>query len=168
MTGAASGVRDALLTALGELGLEPRAIGDDAWWLVLVGEHKREIPVVLRIGDRSLRATAFATPAPDENREDVYRLLLTRNRHHAPACFALDDNGEVIVAGRLSTRLLETEHVDELLGVVLALVDDAFDRVLRAGFASYIDAEQRWRARVGLPPNPVSGDAAHARETHAD
>jgi hypothetical protein len=39
--------------------------------------------------------------------------------------------------------------------VVLAMADDVFDRVLTIGFASYVDAEQRWRAREGLPPNPV-------------
>jgi hypothetical protein len=42
------------------------------------------------------------------------------------------------------------------------MADDVFDRVLAIGFASYLDAEQRWRAREGLPANPV-GEAVWIR-----
>jgi hypothetical protein len=38
---------------------------------------------------------------------------------------------------------------------VLTLSDETFNQVLRAGFASYLEVEQRWRAKAGLPPNPV-------------
>lgn len=168
MAGADPDVRSQLLGVLDELGLAAHQIDDHAWWFVLAGDHKREIPVVARLGEWSLRVTAFATPPPDENREDVYRLLLMRNRRHAPAHFALDDDGAVIVVGRIASGLVDAAHVDELLGVVLAEVDEAFDQVLRCGFASYIAAEQRWRAQAGLPPNPVSADSAGTRRTYVD
>jgi hypothetical protein len=35
-----------------------------------------------------------------------------------------------------------------------------FPAVLARGFASYIAAEQQWRANVGLPANPIGGDTA--------
>ena len=39
---------------------------------------------------------------------------------------------------------------------MLLTSDETYNSVLRAGFATYIDAEQAWREKAGLPPNPVS------------
>lgn len=147
--------RATLLGALAHLGIEAVAVGEDRWMVMLAGEHKRTIPVLLHLDERSLKVTSLLCGAPDENASEVHRLLLHANERPAFVHFALDDVGDVVLVGRLPLELLDDAAVDELLGLVLSSSDEWFDRVLATGFATYLAAEQRWRARVGLPPNPV-------------
>jgi hypothetical protein len=152
--------RALLLHTLAAAGLDVDAIGDDRWMTMLSGEWKRTVPVLLQLGDRSLTLTSLFAGAPDEGHEAVYRILLQRNQRSGPVHFALDDEGDLIVAGQLPLAALDERSVDELLGSLLELADRTFNQVLRAGFAGYLAAEQRWRAKVGLPPNPV-GEPDH-------
>ena len=147
--------RRTLLGVLEASGLEVTEVGDDRWMTVLEGEWKRTIPLLLTLKDRRLTATSLFSGAPDEGHEEVYRILLQRNQRPGPVHFALDDEGDLILTGSLPLAAVDTDHLDELLGQVLVFSDETFNQVLRAGFASYLDAEQRWRAKVGLPPNPV-------------
>lgn len=144
-----------LIGALLDLGLEPVAVGEARWMVMLAGEHKRTIPVLLHLDERSLKLTSLFSGAPDEAATDVHRMLLHANERPTPVHFALDDAGDVVLVGRLPMELVDADAIDELLGLVLAMSDEHFDRVLATGFATYLAAEQRWRARVGLPPNPV-------------
>ena len=147
--------RRTLLEVLEANGLEVIEVGDDRWMTMLEGEWKRTIPLLLTLKDRRLTATSLFSGVPDEGHEEVYRLLLQRNQRPGPVHFALDDEGDLILTGSLPLAAVDTDNLDELLGQVLVLSDETFNQVLRAGFASYLDAEQRWRAKVGLPPNPV-------------
>ena len=147
--------RRTLLDVLEANGLEIIEVGDDRWMTMLEGEWKRTIPLLLTLKDRRLTATSLFSGAPDEGHEEVYRLLLQRNQRPGPVHFALDDEGDLILTGSLPLAAVDTDNLDELLGQVLVLSDETFNQVLRAGFASYLDTEQRWRAKVGLPPNPV-------------
>jgi hypothetical protein len=151
--------RRVLLDGLAAVGLEVTSVGDDRWMTMLEGEWKRTIPVLMELGDRRLTLTSLFSGVPDEGHAEVYRILLQRNQRPGPIHFALDDEGDVILTGALPLAALDTTAFDELLGQVLTFADETFNQVLRTGFASYLDAEQRWRASAGLPPNPV-GDPA--------
>jgi hypothetical protein len=151
-------VRVTLLAALDDAGLAVEEVGEDRWMTLLSGEWKRTIPVLIDLDERSLKVTSLLAGAPDEGHAEVYRILLHRNQRPLPVHFALDDEGDVILTGSLPLVAADARALDELLGTVLTLSDETFNQVLRAGFATYIDAEQRWRAKVGLPPNPVSGE----------
>jgi hypothetical protein len=151
--------RRVLLDGLAAAGLEATSVGDDRWMTMLEGEWKRTIPVLLELGDRRLTMTSLFAGVPDEGHAEVYRILLHRNQRPAPIHFALDDEGHLILTGALPLVALDTDAFDALLGQVLTFADETFNQVLRTGFASYLDAEQRWRASAGLPPNPV-GDPA--------
>jgi hypothetical protein len=153
-------VRRLVGTALVEAGLPVVVVGEDRFMTELAGEHKRTIPVLLHVDERSLKVSSLLSGAPDEQHDAVHRLLLHRNQRPAPVHFAIDDEGDLLLVGRLPHAGLDEAALDELLGVVLAMADDVFDRVLAVGFASYLEAEQRWRVREGLPPNPV-GAAVH-------
>lgn len=142
-------------TTLDSLGLDVVTVAPGRWMTLLSGEHKRTIPVLLHLGDRSLTVTSLLAGAPDENHGAVYRILLQRNQRPLPVHFALDDEGDLILVGRLPRAALDGPALDELLGLVLTQADETFDEVLRTGFRSYLDTEQRWRAKVGLPPNPI-------------
>ena len=147
--------RRTVTRALVDAGLPVTAVGEDRWSTRLEGVRKRTIPVLLHLDERSLKVTSLVAGRPDEQHDAVHRLLLHRNQRPAPVHFAIDDEGDLLLVGRLPLAALDDRAVDEVLGLVLAMADDVFDRVLATGFASYLAAEQRWRAREGLPPNPV-------------
>ena len=149
--------RALIATTLTEADLPVTEVGQDRWMTMLEGEHKRTIPVLLELGGRSLTVTSLLAGVPDEGHEEVYRILLQRNQRPLPVHFALDDEGDLVLVGRVPRAALDEQSLDELLGLILTQADETFDQVLRTGFRSYIDVEQRWRAKVGLPPSPVSG-----------
>jgi hypothetical protein len=137
-----------------EPGLD--ADGDDRWFVMLSGEHKRTIPVLLQLGGHSLEVQSFFMRAPDENEAELYAYLLRRHLRTYVLRFALHPDGDVLLVGVLPLEAVTTEGIDRLLGQLLVAADDAFDQALRLGFGSYIEREQAWRARVGLGRNPIS------------
>lgn len=147
--------RTALRTVLADADLAVDEVGEDRWMTMLTGQHKRTIPVLLHLDERRLKVTSLFAGVPDEGHEAVYRLLLARNQHAGYVHFALDDSGGLILTGAVPLAAVDEALVDELLGRVLTLADETFDAVLRTGFAGYLEVEQRWRAKVGLPPNPA-------------
>lgn len=151
--GAVQLVREVLSGA----GLTGTEVGEGRVLTSLAGEAKRTIPVLLQVGERRLTVTSLFCAAPDEGHERVYRLLLQRNQRSGPVHFALDDSGDVILTGQVPLAALDAAAVEELLGRLVELADRTFAMVLRTGFAGYLEVEQRWRARVGLPPNPIGG-----------
>lgn len=128
----------------------------DRWFTVLRGEHKRTIPVLLRLGEEHLDVQSFFLAPPDENHAAIYRYLLQRNTRTYLLRFALSPAGDVLLVGLVPRAALDAGLVDRLLGQVLAAADEAFDPALRLGFASYIEREQAWRTRVGAPRNPIT------------
>ena len=147
--------RKVLLAGLEAADLEVDEVGEDKWMTMLSGEWKRTIPLLLHLDEHSLKLTSLFAGVPDEGHEEVYRLLLQRNQRPQPVHFALDDEGDLIITGMVPLAALDADRVDELLGAVLTLADETFNQVLRTGFASYLEAEQRWRAKNDMAPNPV-------------
>jgi hypothetical protein len=156
--------RGIVLAALEANHLAVQEVGEDRWMTMLAGEWKRTIPLLLDLDERSLRVTSLLAGVPDEGHAEVYRILLQRNQRPLPVHFALDDEGDLVLVGALPLGAVDERSVDELLGAVLTHCDETFNQVLRTGFASYLEVEQRWRAKAGLPPNPV-GDPDPAGDT---
>jgi hypothetical protein len=148
-------VRELLRAALEAAGAPVEELHDGRLTTVLSGEWKRTIPVVFDVGDRWLTLTSLFAGVPDEAHGEVYRLLLHRNERSGPIHFALDDEGDLVLVGQLPVVAVDERSLDELLGTLLDLCDRTFNQVLRTGFATYLEAEQRWRASVGMPPNPA-------------
>jgi hypothetical protein len=150
-----SAARDVITAAIEGADLPLDEVGEDRWLTMLSGEWKRTIPLLLELGERNLTVTSLLAGVPDEGHAEVYRILLQRNQRPQPVHFALDDAGDLILTGRVPLAALDAAAMDELLGAVLTLSDETFNQVLRTGFAGYLDAEQRWREKNGMPPNPV-------------
>lgn len=148
--------RELIADVLATADLEVDEVGEDRWMTMLSGQWKRTIPLLLDLDERSLRLTSLLCGAPDEGHAEVYRLVLHRNEKLTWVHFALDDEGDVILTGAIPREVLSPAVLDEVLGQVLLTADETYNSVLRAGFATYIEAEQAWRAKAGLPPNPVS------------
>lgn len=148
--------RHVIVDGLDTADLDATEVEPDTWMTQLSGEWKRTIPVMLRLDDRALHAQSLLCSAPDEGHEDVYRYLLRRNQKALPIHFALSDEGDILMTGVVPLDALDAVRFDRLLGSILATADEVFNAILRRGFATYIAAEQRWRAANDLPPNPVS------------
>jgi hypothetical protein len=90
---------------------------------VLPGEHKQRTTVSLLIGDHSLSASAFVVRRPDENTDQVHRWLLRRNTRLQGIAFAVDDDGDVYLVGRLPLVGVTPATLDALLGTLLETAD---------------------------------------------
>lgn len=145
-----------LRATLDDLDLACSRVAPHKWMTMLAGEFKRTIPVLFVVGDRSVQVTSLLAGRPDSNHGEVHALLLHRNEGRHWVHFALDDEGDIVLTGRVPLRMCTRSVLNEVLGEVLTVSDETFNSVLRAGFADYIDAEQRWRRDNGMPPNPVS------------
>lgn len=148
--------RELIVSTLESSGLDVDEVGDDRWMTMLAGQWKRTIPLLLDLDERHLHVTSLLAGVPDEGHAEVYALLLHRNEKPAPVHFALDDEGDIVLVGHVPLTALSERVLDEVLGAVLTISDETFNQVLRAGFASYIAAEQDWRAKNDMPANPVS------------
>jgi hypothetical protein len=116
----------------------------------LPGEHRLSTTVSVLVGDHSVGFSAFVVRHADENHEDVMRWLLRRNSRLRGVAFALDADDDVYLVARLPTEALTPDALDDVMGTLLGTADDAFDQLLRLGFASAIRREARWRAERGL------------------
>jgi hypothetical protein len=115
----------------------------------LPGEHKLRTTVSLLVGDHSLSASAFVIRHADENVEAFQRWLLRRNARLAGIAFAVDDDGDVYLVGRLPLDAVDERSLDALLGALLETADSSFDRLLAIGFLSSMKREWAWRTSRG-------------------
>jgi hypothetical protein len=125
---------------------EPRP---GAFLVRLPGQHKLATMAWLILGDQVLHVEAFFCRRPDENHEEFYRWLLSKNGGMYGVHFSLDPVGDVHLVGKLPLAAISDEEVDRVLGCVLTYADDWFDRALELGFASSIRREWAWRAKRG-------------------
>ena len=117
--------------------------------VTLPGEKKLKTVTSLVVGDRTLKAMAFVVRNPDENHEEVYRLLLQRNLRMPGVAYGIDGAGDVYLTGRLPLAGLDGEALDRLLGVMLEASDGIFNEVLSRGFLASMKKEWHWRTTHG-------------------
>jgi hypothetical protein len=116
---------------------------------VLPGERKLRTAVSLLVGDHSLSASAFVVRHADEQHEQVYRWLLERNAKLPGIAFALDQDGDVYLVGRLPLGAVNDVTLDALLGAMLQTSDGSFNELLALGFLSSMRREWAWRNARG-------------------
>ncbi|MFF4506527.1 YbjN domain-containing protein [Streptomyces sp. NPDC001401] len=142
---AAQVVEDVLKDA--ELEWESPAPGN--YVVQLPGTRKLKTTVSLLVGRHSLSLNAFVIRHPDENESGVHRWLLERNLKLYGVSYAVDQLGDVYVAGKLPLSAVTPDEIDRLLGQVLEAADGSFNTLLELGFASAIRKEYEWRVARG-------------------
>ena len=147
VTSAADVLREAL--AAHDLDVEETAPG--RFVVVLPGERKQKTTCSLVVGEHALTVQAFVARHVDENAEGVYRWLLERNLRMYAVSFAVDQLGDIYLAGRVPLASVTPEEVDRLLGSVLEYADSSFNTILELGFGSSIRKEWEWRLSRGEP-----------------
>jgi Putative bacterial sensory transduction regulator len=117
--------------------------------VVLPGERKLQTAVSLLVGDHSVSASAFVVRHAEERHEQVYRWLLERNARLPGIAFAVDQDGDVYLVGRLPLAAVSEDTLDALLGSILEASDGSFNELLALGFLSSIKREWAWRTSRG-------------------
>lgn len=134
---------------LDERELEYDEAEPGAFLVKLPGSHKLATMTWLVVGEHSLQVEAFFVRKPDENHAAFYKWLLERNARMFAVSFAVDNVGDVYLAGRLPLSSVTEEDVDRVLGSVLTYSDEWFDKALELGFRSSIEREWDWRVKRG-------------------
>jgi hypothetical protein len=124
-------------------------VDEGAYLVVLEGQHKLQTTAWLVVGDHSLLIEAFFVRRPDENGEEFYKFLLSRNGRMYGMAFSVDHLGDVFIVGHLPLSAVTPDELDRLLGCMLTYADENFDRALELGFATSIRKEWAWRISRG-------------------
>lgn len=132
-----------------EVAYERTPSGD--FVVTLPGTRKQKTLANLVVGDHALRVEAFIMRHPDENREELYAWLLTRNARMYGVAFSIDAAGDVYLTGRLPLASITPDELDRLLGSVLEYSDGSFNTMLEIGFPTAIRREWAWRVKRGEP-----------------
>lgn len=101
-------------------------------WAVRMTQSVRDATTVWwEPGQRTLGMEAYLGPVPEHRGEELYRLLLIRNRDAWRCHFALDKEGGVVVRGRLANESVDSEILDALLGECYELIELTFPPFVR-------------------------------------
>lgn len=134
----------------------------------LPGTRKLSTTCSLRVGRHSLSINAFVVRHPDENHEAVHRWLLERNTRLYGVSYAIDQLGDIYLAGRLPLASVTPEELDRLLGTVLENADGSFNTLLEMGFATAIRKEYAWRTSRGESTRNLEAFAHLTRDVAAE
>lgn len=144
-----SDARTVIEHTLSEAGLEWESPEDGAYVVTLPGTRKLSTTCSLRVGKHSLSVNAFVIRHPDENEAAVHRWLLERNMRLYGVSYAVDQMGDIYLAGKIPLPAVTPDELDRLLGTVLENADGSFNTLLELGFATAIRKEYAWRTSRG-------------------
>ncbi len=95
-------------------------------WAVRMRQTVRDATTVwFRVGERSLSYQAYVIPGP-ETPGPEHRLALVRNRRSWRAFFAVDEEGAIVLRGRLLSDRVTLEELDLVLGEIYEMVEVSF------------------------------------------
>ena len=129
--------------------LEFERVTPDSFAVALPGEKRLKTACWLNVGAHAVQIEAFVMRKPDENHQQVYRLLLQQNARMYAVSWAIDDVGDVYLAGKLPLSAVNAEEIDRVLGSVLEYADSTFNQLLELGFGASIKREWAWRVKRG-------------------
>ena len=129
------------------------ARNDEAWDVLVPSYWRERIALSLNLSERQLRGDAFFLRAPDENREEAFRLLLRRNERSHIWKFAVNEVGDASLNCELPVAAIRTEELDTMFGALVTIVDETYVPYMKIGFASSL-AEQVAKGGPGLDRPP--------------
>jgi hypothetical protein len=122
------------------LGVEHQPMPDDRghyhWLIRLKGEEKDVITLWLSLRQRTVHAETEVTPAPEENRETLYRYLLTKNAELRELHLAIGPEDGIYLMAQIPILEVTTERLDEVVGATLTYVEEIYPTAMTMGLPS--------------------------------
>jgi hypothetical protein len=122
------------------LGVEHQALPDDRghfhWLIRLKGDEKDVITLWLSLRQRTVHVETEVTPAPEENRETLYRYLLTKNAELRELHLAIGPEDGIYLMAQIPIVEMTTERLDEVVGATLTYVEEIYPTAMTMGLPS--------------------------------
>jgi hypothetical protein len=122
------------------LGVEHQPLPDDRghfhWLIRLKGEEKDVITLWLSLRQRTVHVETEVTPAPEENRETLYRYLMVKNAELRELHLAIGPEDGIYLMAQIPIRELTKERLDEVVGATLTYVEEIYPTAMTIGLSS--------------------------------
>jgi|TARA_B100001105_G_scaffold131758_1_gene105501 hypothetical protein len=106
------------------------------WYVRLEGETRDVTTVWFTLGQRTLKYETYFLPAPENNKEQVFELLLRRNYELVGAQFGIGPEEAIFLTGELPFHAVDEHELDRILGSIWEFVERYWSTALRIGFAN--------------------------------
>ena len=122
------------------LGIEHQSLPDDRghfhWLIRLRGEEKDVITLWLSLRQRTVHVETEVTPAPEENRETLYRYLLVKNAELRELHLAIGPEDGIYLMAQIPINEVTVERLDEVVGATLTYVEEIYPTAMTMGLPS--------------------------------
>ena len=105
------------------------------WYARLEGEERDVTTVWLTLGQSTLKYATYILPYPDDNKEELFELLLRRNYDLVGAQFGIGPEHAVFLTGELPFHAVDEDELDRILGTIWEYVERYWRAALKMGFA---------------------------------
>ena len=105
------------------------------WYARLEGEERDVTTVWLTLGQRTLKYETYFLPYPDDNKEELFELLLRRNYDLVGAQFGIGPEHAVFLTGELPFHAVDEDELDRILGTIWEYVERYWRTARKMGFA---------------------------------
>jgi hypothetical protein len=122
------------------LGIEHQALPDDRghfhWLIRLKGEEKDVITLWLSLRQRTVHVETEVTPAPEVQKEMLYRYLLVKNAELRELHLAIGPEDGIYLMAQIPIREVSVERLDEVVGATLTYVEEIYPTAMSMGLPS--------------------------------
>jgi len=112
---------------------EPDDRGHYHWLIRVRADEKPHVTIWLALRQRTVHVETELTPAPEENLEEVYRYLLTRNADLRELHLAIGPEAGIYLVTAVPVGDLNAERLDELVGATITYVDEIYPTAMSLG-----------------------------------
>jgi hypothetical protein len=120
--------------------IEHQVLPDDKghfhWLIRLKGEERDVITLWLSLRQRTVYAETELMPAPEENREELYRFLMVKNHELRELHLAIGPEAGIYLVAQIPIQELTVERLDELVGATVTYVDEIYPTAMTMGLGS--------------------------------
>jgi len=122
------------------LGVEHQPSPDDRghfhWLIRLKGDEKDVITLWLSLRQRTVHIETEIIPAPEENRETLYRFLLVKNAEIRELHLAIGPEDGIYLMTQIPIGEVTVERLDEVVGATLTYVEEIYPTAMTMGLSS--------------------------------
>lgn len=129
------------------LGIEHQPAPDDRghfhWLVRLKGDERDVITLWFSLRQRTVHVETEVMPAPEENREALYRFMLVKNAELRELHLAIGPEDGIYLVTEVPINEVTVERLDELVGAAVTYVDEIFPTAMAMGLPSLYRRRRR-------------------------